>query len=80
MSPVIIKECEDLANNVGIEYEEIFGTKAKQMKAIQLLATTLWWRQERDWLIVSTMLTSAPPRRDRYIYYIYNYYWNKYIQ
>ena len=38
MCPEIIKECEDLANNVEIEYEDIFGTRAKQMNAVQLLA------------------------------------------
>ena len=45
MCPEIIKECEDLANNVEIEYEDIFGTKAKQMNAIQILAKTVETRE-----------------------------------
>ena len=45
MCPEIIKECEDLANNVEIEYEDIFGTKAKQMKAVHLLAKIVETRE-----------------------------------
>ena len=45
MCPVIIEECEDLANNVEIEYEDIFGPKAKQLSAVQLLAKIVETRE-----------------------------------
>ena len=33
MCPEITKESEDLANNVEIEYKDIFGKRAKQINA-----------------------------------------------
>ena len=45
MCPEIMKECEELANNVNIEYEDIFGTRAKQIDAVQLLAKIVETRE-----------------------------------
>ena len=38
---VLINKCEDLANNVKVEYEDIFGDITRQIDAIKLL-TKIW--------------------------------------
>jgi hypothetical protein len=68
MCPEIIKECEELAHNEELDYEDTFGTKAKQMNPVQLLQRL--WRLERDRL--TKLLTSAQSRCDSY-YYLNNY-------
>ena len=33
----LINECEDLANNTDVEYEDVFGPKTKQVEEVKLL-------------------------------------------
>ena len=35
--PKILDNCEELANNVDIEFEDIFGSLPKQNKAVKML-------------------------------------------
>ena len=43
---VLINKCEDLANNVKVEYEDIFGDRTSQIDAIKLL-TKMWNTREQ---------------------------------
>ena len=40
-----MKKCEDLANNVNVEYEDIFGETKRQIEAIKLL-NKIWTIRE----------------------------------
>ena len=42
----ILDRCDDLANNVDIEYEDIFASKSKQVKAVKLLSK-IWETREQ---------------------------------
>ena len=43
---VLIDKCRLLGNNIEIEYEDVFGTKDKQQKAIKLIMQ-IWKTREK---------------------------------
>ena len=43
---VLISKCEDLANNIRIEYEDIFGNIKQQIETIKLLSKVWTIRQK----------------------------------
>ena len=44
--PKILDSCEELANNLEIEFEDIFGSLSKQAKAVKMLMK-IWDTREK---------------------------------
>ena len=42
----LLRNCEELANNVTVEYEDIFGNIKKQREAFKLI-TKIWTKREK---------------------------------
>ena len=43
---ILLRKCEDLANNIKVEYEDIFGNMSQQRKAIKLIMK-IWTIREK---------------------------------
>ena len=56
--PKIIDSCEELANNLEIEFEDIFGSLSKQAKAVKMLMKI---RDTREKLILQQNADQCTP-------------------